>query len=141
MATPLPTRPGCEEAEGCHLREVGRGAGGDVRPVRQRLEEEDVCQQRCGTGVWGFFLQLSIIDVDSRKGFAAFPQALPCGVQRRRPTPLLVVWDSVEHVLSPHISTVLGRCHQGVLSSQTQAEVGVGAQVMARAVHCHLCMV
>lgn len=33
----------------------------------------------------GFFLQLCIIDVDSRRGFAAFPQALPCGVHCRWP--------------------------------------------------------
>lgn len=35
------------------------------------------------------------------------------------------------------VSTVLGTCHQGLMSSQTRAEVGVGAQVMARAVQCH----
>lgn len=54
---------------------------------------------------FGVFLQLSITDVDSRRGFAAFPQVLPCGVHCRWPTPLLVVWDGVEQELSPHMDS------------------------------------
>lgn len=100
--------------------------------------EQDARQQRCGTGVWGSFLQLSIIDVDSRRGSAAFPQALLFGVHCRLPTLLSVVWDRLEHVLSPHMDSCRSHCPWELPpGSQTQAEVGAGAQVMARAVHCH----
>lgn len=90
-------------------RAMGRRPGreGDTRPAQRQ-------QRRDRAGCWpavmwdwglGVFLQLSTVDVDSRRGFAAFPRAFPCGVHCRWPTPLWVAWGGMERALSPHVDS------------------------------------